>query len=99
MELVIAWGAVLVWLAVSGLAGFALMGFDKSRALGGGRRIPERTFFILALAGGAFGIMIGASVFRHKTKKASFLGVVLVITVLWVALLAELDRLIGHPFV
>ncbi len=95
--MVLAWTAVLVWLAVSGLVGFVLMGVDKSRALGGGWRIPEKHFFVLAVAGGAFGIVVGAGMFHHKTRKASFIGIVLVITVLWVALLAGLDRFLGPP--
>jgi len=75
-----------------------LMGFDKRRARGRGRRVPERTFFTLALLGGAFGILAGSSMFRHKTLKASFIGVILLSTVLWVVALAELARLLGFPF-
>ena len=92
------WLLVGGWIILSSLAGFLLMGFDKHRARGWGRRVPERTFFALALAGGAFGILAGSSVFRHKTLKGSFMGVIILSAVLWVAALAELARLLGPPF-
>ncbi|HWQ57410.1 MAG TPA: DUF1294 domain-containing protein [Clostridia bacterium] len=51
---------------------FAVMGADKRRAQTGGRRVRERTLFLLALLGGALGGVAGMRVFRHKTKHASF---------------------------
>jgi uncharacterized membrane protein YsdA (DUF1294 family) len=46
------WVLLLVWVVISGLAGFFLMGSDKARAIDGSWRIPEATLFTLALAGG-----------------------------------------------
>ncbi|MGM8366758.1 DUF1294 domain-containing protein [Virgibacillus sp. W0181] len=52
--------------------GFLLMGIDKRKAKKQQYRIPERTFWILALLGGAVGSFIGMQIFRHKTKHKSF---------------------------
>ena len=51
---------------------FALMGIDKQKAIKGKWRIPEKTLFGLALAGGSIGGIAGMQLFRHKTKHASF---------------------------
>jgi uncharacterized membrane protein YsdA (DUF1294 family) len=91
------WDLVAGWLALSGLLGFFLMGFDKQRAREAGRRTPERTFFTLALIGGTFGILLGSLVFHHKTKKDSFIGIILVCAALWLGGLFELVRLVGLP--
>jgi len=91
------WEVVAGWLILSGAAGFALMGFDKHRAGRAGRRVPERTFFLLAFAGGVFGILAGSSAFHHKSRKGSFMAVVLVSALVWLAGLAELARLAGFP--
>jgi uncharacterized membrane protein YsdA (DUF1294 family) len=82
---------------ISGLAGFILMGVDKSRALDRAWRVPERTFFTLALVGGAFGILLGSGIFRHKTRKSSFIGLILILVILWIAVLTELVRYLGPP--
>ena len=91
------WGLVAGWLLLSGIGSFALMGFDKHRAGGAGRRVPERIFFVLAFAGGAFGILAGSGAFHHKRRKGSFMAVVFVSAFLWLAGLAELARLAGFP--
>jgi uncharacterized membrane protein YsdA (DUF1294 family) len=93
-----AWILLLCWVVVLGLTGFALMGFDKRRARTGGWRVPERTFYELSLIGGALGVVAGAFVFHHKTSKALFFGVVIVLAICWIALLNELQALLGAPF-
>jgi uncharacterized membrane protein YsdA (DUF1294 family) len=85
-------------MVASNIAGFLLMGIDKARARDREWRVPEKTFFTLALIGGAFGILAGSSVFRHKTLKGSFIGVIVFLTVLWIAVLLELLRFLGPPF-
>lgn len=74
------------------------MGIDKARARHGSRRIPERTFFRLAVVGGVFGIFVGSSIFHHKTLKASFIGVILIVAMVWVVALIGLMKLLGPPF-
>lgn len=49
-----------------------MVGFDKKKAQMRGRRVPERSFFIFALAGGAMGIYLGMKSFRHKTRHGLF---------------------------
>ncbi|WP_407638047.1 DUF1294 domain-containing protein [Desulfotruncus alcoholivorax] len=51
---------------------FLLFGLDKRRAHNGRRRIPEKTLFALALAGGAPGALAGMRFFRHKTRHRTF---------------------------
>ncbi len=61
-----------IYLVLINLAGFALMGMDKSRAKRGRRRISERSLFMAALAGGSLGAALGMRAFRHKTKRRRF---------------------------
>lgn len=62
----------IIWLLSINFAGFVMMGRDKKQAIKGRRRIPEARFFVLALIGGAFGILVGMKLHRHKTKHLSF---------------------------
>jgi len=63
---------LLIYLAAINLAALIAMGTDKFRARNGSRRIPERTLFLLAWAGGSVGAIAGMFMFRHKTKHRSF---------------------------
>ena len=78
------------WLLVWSLAAFITMGADKRRARQGRRRVPEKTLFLLAAAGGAPGAFLGMHLFHHKTKHWYFrLGLPLLVLV-WAGLLAWL---------
>lgn len=59
---------VVFWLAAANLLGMILMGADKSRARRGAWRIPEKTFFLLAVLGGSVGCWLGMYLFHHKTR-------------------------------
>jgi uncharacterized membrane protein YsdA (DUF1294 family) len=59
------------------LIGFILMYLDKHRAISHQWRIEEKTFYMLGFLGGALGIWVGMLVFRHKTRKFVFNGVLL----------------------
>jgi uncharacterized membrane protein YsdA (DUF1294 family) len=48
------------------------MGYDKSIAGTGKRRVSESRFFTLAVWGGSLGILIAMPLFRHKNRKSSF---------------------------
>jgi len=63
---------LIAYLLFASLAGFAMCAADKRRAEKRMHRIPERSFFLLAAAGGAFGVLIGMLFFRHKTRHRSF---------------------------
>lgn len=60
--------AIPLWLAAINLIAFALMGADKWKARRGAWRIPEKTLFLAALAGGALGGTVGMHLFHHKTR-------------------------------
>lgn len=76
-----------LYLLIINILAFLLMGFDKSRARGGRRRISERALFTTGLVGGVFGIVLGMTTFRHKTRKRSFIVTVVVIIVVQVLVL------------
>jgi uncharacterized membrane protein YsdA (DUF1294 family) len=61
------------YVVVINLITFYLMAHDKTQARKhGGRRVRERTLFLLAAAGGALGSIAGMRIWRHKTKHVSF---------------------------
>ena len=57
-----------VYLVIINIAGFAIMGIDKKRAIRGAWRISEASLFLTAFLGGALGCTLGMQHFRHKTK-------------------------------
>ena len=59
---------IIVYLLITNLIGFALMGVDKRKAIRHTYRIPEKTLFLAALLGGSIGSILGMQLFRHKTK-------------------------------
>ncbi len=77
--------APIALLAAITLAGAALVGLDKRAAIHGGMRIPERVFFLVALAGGSAGILAAMPLFRHKTRKPQFSLVITVVLLLQIA--------------
>ncbi len=81
---------VLLWLAVINVATAAAYAYDKVSAGRDGRRIRERTLWILCLAGGVGGAWLVFFGMRHKTLHRSFWVVQSVATVLWVVILARL---------
>ena len=61
------------------------LGFDKQRARGGGRRVPEKTLHLLEALGGWPGALVGVRLFRHKSSKPAYLVVLWLIVVLHAA--------------
>lgn len=61
-----------VYAVVINIVLFAVMGLDKYKARNGLWRIPEKTLFGLAIAGGSIGGILGMQLFRHKTRHLSF---------------------------
>lgn len=85
--------AAVVYLGFVGLTSFItflLYGFDKRRAVRGGRRIPEKTLHLYALLGGWPGAFLGQRVFRHKTSKLPFLIVFWATVVVHVVIVGSL---------
>ena len=51
---------------------FFYFGIDKMKSRFNSRRISEKALWILSLAGGSLGALLGMYFFRHKTRKLSF---------------------------
>ncbi len=65
---------ILAALLFLNIAAFAVIGFDKRRAIkASSRRVSERTLLLMGLPLAAPGMLAGMSLFRHKTRKRSFL--------------------------
>ena len=79
------YGALVLYLALITLATFVIFGLDKWKAKRKSahpsvRRVPERTLFLLAAAGGSVGALLGMKVFHHKTLHRSFrIGIPLIL--------------------
>ena len=63
---------IIIYLIIINLFGFLAMLIDKTKAKKGYWRIPEKTLFAIAVAGGSVGTIIGMYLFRHKTQKLLF---------------------------
>ena len=67
------------------VVGLVLMGFDKLSAKADSERVPELWFFLISVAGGFMGVMLGVFVFHHKVSKPSFqlkIGVAAILAIL-----------------
>ena len=59
---------LFLWVLAASILDLVLMAVDKRRAKRGAWRVKERTFFLVALAGGSPGAILGMWTFRHKTR-------------------------------
>ena len=59
---------IFIYLIITNLIAFTVMGADKSRAKGHKWRIPEKMLFLTAIIGGSIGAIAGMHFFHHKTK-------------------------------
>ena len=50
------------------IVGLMVMWLDKRKAARHKWRIPEKTLFLISIAGGSIGTWSGMYIFRHKTK-------------------------------
>jgi len=79
---------LLLLFGVNALA-LLLMMADKRAARRQESRVPEKVLLLLALFGGAAGIIAGMRLLRHKTRKAAFYlpvwGILLLQSVLIIA--------------
>jgi len=83
------------WLLITGVFGAIAMGLDKGMAQRHERRISERSLFLISLAGGFWGVLLGGGLAHHKTSKISFQVVVLATTFVWLLGLSQLLTLTG----
>ncbi|QCS51737.1 DUF1294 domain-containing protein [Priestia flexa] len=63
---------LMIYAILINLIGLYVMNADKKRAQRNEWRIKEQTLWTIAIIGGALGATIGMSLYRHKTKHASF---------------------------
>ena len=83
--------SLLVSIAIGiNFASMSCIGLDKSLSRSPALRMPEVLFFVLALLGGSPGMLLGMHVFRHKTRKAAFQFVLLIIIAGQVAVIRAL---------
>lgn len=80
---------ILYILAVS-FIDFCVCSWDKRCARKGKWRVPEATLLLFGLIGGCFGLLVGMSVFRHKTKHWKFKIMVPLECMLWIAIISYL---------
>lgn len=85
---------LLVILAVLNVVSFALFGIDKWKAGRGAWRISESTLILSGAICGTVGAWLGVFVFRHKTRKRSFLVRLAVATLIDVVVLVVLTTMI-----
>lgn len=57
-----------LWILLLSMADYVLMGVDKWKARRGAWRVPEKTFFLVAILGGTPGAILGMWTFHHKTR-------------------------------
>ena len=65
-------GWVLLAYRIGSVGCFLAYAFDKSAAVAGRRRTPEKTLLMLGLLGGWPGGLLAQHLLRHKTAKPSF---------------------------
>ena len=86
LSLMAGWGRAPVWVlglyAVMSVWTFFAYRFDKLRAGGDKRRVPESTLHLLELFGGWPGALAAREWYRHKTRKVSYRIVFWLITLL-----------------
>lgn len=71
-----------IYIIAINVVAFLVFGYDKNQAVKKRWRVPEKTLFLLAIAGGSIGAWIGMQTFRHKTKHISFqMGIPLIFAV------------------
>lgn len=68
------------YIILTNIVTFWVFGHDKRQARNKGWRVPEKTLFLLAAAGGSIGAIAGMQIFRHKTRHWKFrLGMPLIL--------------------
>ena len=81
-----------MYLLLASALGFILICFDKLSAKAGSERVPELCLFLISLAGGFTGVVLGILVFHHKVSKLSFqlkIGAAAIISILILLILVN----------
>ena len=59
---------MIYYLCAINIIGLLAMWLDKRKARRHEWRIPEKTLFLVSIAGGSIGTLAGVYIFHHKTK-------------------------------
>lgn len=85
-------------LALLNFTAFAVQGFDKWFARRSSSRIRESTLLWLGVPLAAPGMWLGMLTFRHKTRKASFLAMAWMVTIVNLALFGLGAWMMGRDY-
>lgn len=80
---------MIIYIICCNILGLIVMYEDKRRAVHHAWRIPEKTLFLVSLAGGSIGTWAGMYLFRHKTKHWYFvlgMPLILILQIVFLAL-------------
>ncbi|MGV0979931.1 DUF1294 domain-containing protein [Empedobacter falsenii] len=72
------------------LIAFFLFKIDKKKAVKGQNRISEFTLCSVTLVGGTIGSILAMQIYRHKTKKTSFILKILIIVMIQIFIIWKL---------
>ena len=73
--------AVLLLIVIN-IIGFITVKSDKYRAIKKRWRVPEKKLFLISILGGCLGVYAGLVMYRHKTRRWSFmLGIPLIMLI------------------
>ena len=81
---------IITYFILVNLMGFYAMYIDKLKSRKRAFRIPETTFFAIAIIGGCIGCIAGMYAFRHKTRHWYFvygLPAILILQIVGIVLL------------
>jgi len=79
-------GWVCAFLSIN-IVTFVLMLVDKVQAVQSGRRLSERSLYVMTLLGGSVGMLTAMYTLRHKNRKPSFQLVVWTLVLLQLGLI------------
>jgi uncharacterized membrane protein YsdA (DUF1294 family) len=85
---------ILLYYVVMNTFSFGLCAADKTKAVKGSFRIPEKVLLLTGLLGGALGLYLAMLTTRHKTKKAKFRILVPLLILLHAYLLLKIFSLL-----
>lgn len=73
------------------LLAFGVYAYDKYQGLNRGYRVAENVLLLVSLLGGWCGAVCAMLIFRHKTNKNSFIGVVALFSVINIVIVMKMN--------
>ncbi|MBR4262811.1 MAG: DUF1294 domain-containing protein [Bacilli bacterium] len=75
---------IIQYLVIINIFSFIMCILDKYYAINNKYRISEKLFLLISIIGGAFGLVFGMHLVRHKTKKNKFNIPIYIIFIIWI---------------